>query len=364
MLRSLIVGLGRSGLGLHRPVLRRLAASPDGADVVSREPAVGYDPRPAARRGPLGEDLTMVPDLAAARALLDPAATVVHVCTPPAVRLGVLSDIAALGFRNVVVEKPLAADQESLAGIDRLRGEVGLHLAVVSPWLASSLTGRLRGLVREWGPPRSIHVVGRKPRFRRGLADSGPLTVFDVEIPHALNVALRLAGAAALVDAAWTDLVVGDRVVPRLGAGRLVLDHDAGTRTEIHSDLGAPVRERRIVLDFAAGHAVGHYAVSDADEYAQWEVVSGDGVRRREVFADDSLGAFLLAAYRAFAAGTAATDEVAGDLALHAHTAALLCDAKERCRAAQASRTDPASTDSASTDPASRYAGGRSGGNP
>src|SRR4029079_6631807 len=103
------------------------------------------------------------------------------------------------------------------------------------------------------GALRSISSVQSKPRLTRSLASEGHPTAFDVEVPHVLGVALRLAGDADVVAAACTDMHVEGRTVPRMGSAHLVLRHAGGVRTEVLSDLTSPVRERRIALELTGG---------------------------------------------------------------------------------------------------------------
>jgi predicted dehydrogenase len=307
MPHTVVVGLGRSGAGLHVPVLDRLRrAHPD---LFAAHPIVGFDPRPDVAVG----DVLAVDSLGRAAGLLPPGESVVHVCTPPGVRAVVLEQLAGLGFRRFVVEKPLATDLSTLAAVERLCA--GLDVVVVTQWLAAGLTRRLAALMRsgEYGPPLSLAVRQDKPRFARS---AGHADAFEVEIPHALAVALRLAGPAELTGAGWTDRARG-----RLAGAWLSLRHHAGTRTTVHSDLTAPVRRRELALRLRDTTVVGHYPVSADDHHAQLRVGNGD----REVFEDESLGAFLLAAYRYFAG---LDPSPPGDLGLHARVVRLLADAR------------------------------------
>ncbi|MFF1607121.1 Gfo/Idh/MocA family oxidoreductase [Amycolatopsis sp. NPDC058278] len=296
MLRTLLVGLGRAGAQLHLPVLAGArAAAPQ---LFDDEPVVGCDPwrTPPGRPG-----LIVRESLASAAAEVDPARTVAHVCTPPESRSDVLAELAGLGFRRLVVEKPLAIDTDELSRVIELRRRHGLRIAVVEPWLTSSLTARLTALGRDGrlGEPRSITLVQNKPRFRRSLTTTSHRTAFDVELPHGVGLALRLAGNARVTHASGTDLVVGKTRVPRMGGARVGLRHTNGTRTEIESDLTSPVRERRVVLRFENGTAVGHYAVSSDDPYSQL-TVTVDGRREHQVLRDDSLTEWMIYAYRLF----------------------------------------------------------------
>ncbi|MFF8414803.1 Gfo/Idh/MocA family protein [Streptomyces omiyaensis] len=325
MRQPLIVGLGRSGAGLH---LRALRAALERSPEAWRGPVVAVDPRPG-ERAPVPDGVTVTPSLARARTLLPPERAVVHVCTPPVTRLAVLTELCAAGYRDLIVEKPLATDAGQLAAVAALRERYGTRMAVMAHWPASALAGRLRGLIASGAAGRllRVDVTQHKPRFTRSLrTDDGHPTAFDVELPHALGLVLSLAGPAETTGALLTDLRLGQAVRPGLGSALLELRHANGVRTRISSDLTAPVRERRAVLVFERGTAVAHFAPSDADDHVQLEV---DG--RREVFRDDALTSFLLGAYARFTGVPAEDPSWAADFALHADAVRLLLDAKRRC---------------------------------
>jgi predicted dehydrogenase len=313
MLHTMVVGLGRAGAGLHLPVLAKARARQP--RYFARMPVVGFDQDAGVRaRFASTEDrsasagettLHTVASLAQARRLLDPERTVVHVCTPPLARAEVVAELLDLGFHRLLLEKPLAAGPRDLARLLELLRRPGVQVTVVAPWLASALTDRLTALVRErpeLGALRQISVVQNKPRFQRSLSTSGHPTAFDVEVPHALGVLLRLAGDAEVVSAACTDLDVDGRRLPRLGGATARLAHHGGVRSVVRSDLTAPVRERRITLRFDRGTAVGHYPIGDCDDYAQLRLLAPDSAAERTVFRDDALTAFVLRAYADFAA--------------------------------------------------------------
>ena len=105
MERTLIIGLGRAGLGLHWAVLRRLRAAGEHPDLFDPAPVLTLDPlAPAAP--PRGEELRSVSSVAQARGLLDPERTVVHLCTPPVARLGLLRELAGAGFAGSSSRSP------------------------------------------------------------------------------------------------------------------------------------------------------------------------------------------------------------------------------------------------------------------
>lgn len=367
MMRTLVIGLGRSGSGLHLPVLARARAAAPWRHLFADAPPLTFDPfaRQASPPGtiPLGS-------LAEARTLADPARTVVHLCTPPTVRVGVLGEIARMGFRMILVEKPLAVDTRDLVEITRLCRRWGLAVLVVAPWRSSELTRRIEEILGrgEMGALAAISVVQRKARFTRSQAGDGHHSVFDVETPHAVGLALALAGPARLHDAAWTEMRMGDTVLAGMGTGWLSLDHASGVRTEVMSDLTSPIRERRITLEMERGRLVGHYPTSEHDHTAQLQV-TGPGREDRLVFHDDALTAFMVHAYQRFAAPSAGTPVPL----LDAEVVQVLDEAKRRCqgraplplqaRSSHVARRPPAAdlamsaAAAAHPPPASRHAG-------
>ncbi|HWE91754.1 MAG TPA: oxidoreductase [Pseudonocardiaceae bacterium] len=297
--RSLVVGLGRAGTGLHLPTLARLRRTPQGRLLFDEHPPIGYDPGSAPYRTRVGALLLRDLDDAALRC--DPDRTVVHLCTPPTQRMEPLDRLARMGFRNFLMEKPLAGDARSVAAIAAKRDRWRLRLVVVAHWQVSALTRRLATLVElgTLGAARSLSVIQRKPRFTRTAASTGHPTAFDVELPHSVGVALQLAGPATVVDAGLTDMVIGQRVIPDMGTASLSLRHASGLRTTIRSDLTSPVRERRMALRFEHGTAVAHYACGGDDDHARLRI-SAPGQHTTEVFPDDALGEFIRQAYQRF----------------------------------------------------------------
>ncbi|MBB6420845.1 Gfo/Idh/MocA family oxidoreductase [Streptomyces sp. AK010] len=347
MLQPLVVGLGRSGSGLHLNTLgslaRRTAAT---GDPLVALPAVGCDPRAdSLRLHGTPHEVTAVTTLEQALRYVDPATAVVHVCTPPRLRYHLLAELAGHGFRRMIVEKPLAASMDELDALIRLRHETGLDLVTVAHWITSRLAGRLRRLVSggRLGSLRRITVDQHKPRFLRSLATHGHPSALDVEIPHSLALALDLAGPAELRSAHCWDLRYEDRGLPRLGGAHVELEHRSGVVTLLRSDLGAPVRQRSVVCEFEGGTATAHFPLSEDDDHAQLVIAPFDrgtaapsaGVRDADgapgtghhVFRDDALTDFLDGAYRGFVSGT----EDAGNFQLACATARLLCAAREHC---------------------------------
>jgi len=325
MLTSLIVGLGRAGAGLHLPALHRLPPSlrDPGSDIL------GLDPGIAPGAGITG--LTMVASARDAAVRCDPATSVVHLCTPPTARAAVVAELAEHGFRRFLIEKPLAAGACDLEALLRMVRDHLLYVVPVSQWLTSALTGRIEKVITDGtlGPLTALAFRQRKPRFGRGLRDRTHATAFDVEVPHALGVALTLAGSGRVIAAGWGELRTEDATVQRLGSAWLTVAHDGGVRSRIESDLAAPVRERRIHARFAGGSVTGYYPCSEADHHAQ--LVIDDGRRRTwTTFVDDAITACLADAYRRFAAAGPDPAPVTDTLAVNADVVRLLSDAKRQ----------------------------------
>jgi predicted dehydrogenase len=338
--RTLVVGLGRAGAGLHLPVLARLRRT-SARTLFTDQPIVACDPHPPG--GPPSDGTTVVPCLADATRLLDPEWTVVHVCTPPAGRPAVLTELVAAGFRRFVVEKPFAADPADQARMVALRERHRLDVVVVAPWLAAGLTRRLLDVVRcgHHGALASVTVAQHKPRFSRSLATHGHPTAFDVELPHSLAVVLALAGPAELVDAGWSPLVCAGRTLPRMGGAHLALRHAGGTRSTLRSDLTSPVRERRITLRLAGAVVTGHYPLAGDDHHAQLVVTTG-GRTERDVFCDDALAEFFVAAYRHFHGRPTADVTDLADFTRQTEVVRLLGAAKTWCEANETATAVPA----------------------
>ncbi|MEU3229360.1 oxidoreductase [Nocardiopsis alba] len=322
MLHTLIVGLGRSGQGLHAPSLAKArAAAPD---LFAPGPILGYDPLHERADG-----IHVVDSPEEAARLYPPERTVVHLCTPPRLRVEMLGHLADLGYRRIIVEKPLALDLVELAGIARLRRSRGLDLNVATPWSASSLTRRLVAVRRSgvFGGLRAITVVQNKPRFTRSLESTSHPTAFDVEVPHALAAAVSLAGDADVVSADLSDMTVEGLRMPGLGGARVELAHRSGTLTRIESDLTCPTRERRIVLEFDTAVLTGHYPCSEADHTAQLSVTVAGREPARSVFPDDALTALLRSCYGRYSRPWGG----GGDLPAQIEAVRLLAEAKRLC---------------------------------
>jgi predicted dehydrogenase len=295
-LGTLIVGFGRAGRELHlRGVL---AAREAGAPGFARDaPVVVVDALVPPRTDI--EGVVRANDLPPAD-----GRTVAHLCTPPDDRPGALSALAEAGYRQVICEKPLARAEVELERILVTAEAFGLDLLVSGPWLSSALTRRLTDVLGrpELGVPRHQLILQRKPRFSRTLAQRHDQTAFDVELPHAVALALLLAGdPVAVIAAGSEDMCVDGVRLPGMGGAWLELLHRDGRRTSIRSDLCAPVRQRSVVVRCEAAVVRGDFPVSGDDHYAQLVIRDHDGeLLERERMLDPGLDRFLLEAYAHF----------------------------------------------------------------
>jgi predicted dehydrogenase len=339
VLRSLIVGFGNSGRGLHLRSLLRARRLCKGEPVFANSEIVAVDPRlyakPRAR-----EDRTVLLTRSLDRVDgIDPAATVAHVCTPPVARAETLRRLADRGYSKIICEKPVAGSLHDLRDVLDVVTGSGMDTAVVSPWLSSGLTLALGDLVRSGalGALQSIAIVQRKPRFTRTRDAVDHPSAYEIEIPHSVGVALHLAGAeASVAEAECADLTLEGVTYEHLGGAYMELRHEGGVATTIECDLTAPVRERSIELRFEHGTALGHYPIGD-DTYAQLRVSSEP---ERRILRDDQLTAMMIAWYSHFA-GLA--PRPVSDLRFNLKVMDVIADAKRIAGIADAERIIEAS---------------------
>jgi predicted dehydrogenase len=162
----------------------------------------------------------------------------------------------------------------------------------VGVWPVSRVTERVLELMAfgRIGRLVSLHMEQSKPRFRRSMVDSGHRNAFEIELPHQVLLALHLAGPVGEVAAVRT----WDSPLPNsIGGAEIVLRHDNGIVSTLHSDPTAPVRIRRLRLTGTAGEIVADYPVSSDDDFGQVRVVGED----REVLQDAPLTRFIELAY-------------------------------------------------------------------
>ncbi len=329
MLKPLIVGFGRAGRDLHLPCLQKTRTgharliSPE-IGVVAYEEEY-YDSSDAA-------GLRLFENMADARQAFGEDC-IVHVCTPPASHFSVVQEAAELGFKRLIVEKPLASTLDEVERIQALRRRHKLEIFVVATWLSSSLTARLKTMLeaRSANAWTRMSISQLKPRFSRTLNNRSHTTALDVEIPHQVALLLYLAGKnVEVIAASCSDMRVNGTTVPLMGAATILLHSPSGQLCALHSDLTAPVRQRSIEIVFEdGGKVVGYFPSEGTDSFSQLHSFNqANELVKREVFFDDPLSAFLEDAYHYFECGLA--EAPASDLDFHEAVMSVLCEAKKQ----------------------------------
>ena len=163
--RSVIVGYGRAGSGLHHRSLRTLFGH--------EHPVLAVDPLPVTEPVPGGH---WMPSLADAIAHLEASGTsaaeaVFHVATCPSLRPDYVEELVERGARRIILEKPIATTTVDARRIARFADVV--TLLPVSVWLASRVTrlteeiilsgeiGEVRGL--HWSSASRVSVARSSP---------------------------------------------------------------------------------------------------------------------------------------------------------------------------------------------------------
>jgi predicted dehydrogenase len=245
----------------------------------------------------------------------------------------VVREAAELGYRRLIVEKPLACTMDEVGQIQALRAEYKLQVFVVATWLSSSLTARLRAMLEEplTGAWTKMSIQQLKPRFSQTLNNRSHTSALEVEIPHQVALSLYLAGTSVEVMAAsCSDMRVNGTTVPLMGSASIVLQHVNGQSSLLHSDLTAPVRERSVEILFEDGRrVVGYYPSEAKDSFSQLHVFNGENALvSRDIFFDDPLSAFLAETYRYFENG--AGKPPSSDLDFHEAVMSVLWEAKRQ----------------------------------
>lgn len=330
MRQTLIVGFGRSGRDLHLRCLGRVP--PVNGNGASRIGIVDVGKRPLSSAHGQA-DLEVFGSLTDARRHFD-GNTIVHVCTPPATHFDVIREAARQGYSRMIVEKPLVDRLTDLDALHALVKERRLTVFVVANWLSSALTWRLRELLQN-RPERAwsrVTVSQVKPRFSRSLSTLSKETIFDVEIPHQIALALFLGGGDLEVRRAeCTDMVVNSTRIPYMGTATIMLEDKHGRVIVVYSDLTAPIRQRSVEILFDDGtRTVGYYPSTEADSFSQLLTFQKDhdAAVAHEIVLDDPLAAFLREVYAYFEQNAR---RPASDVDFNSAVVATICRAKAVC---------------------------------
>lgn len=328
--RSLIVGFGHAGRDLHLRCLRKAWVRYRDEDIFDE--TVGVVERRAAERGfQWREEFAVFPALSEVRGF-DPDVTVVHICTAPPDHLPAFREVAARGYRKILVEKPVTTSEWELLEILDLAQRRALDIQVAANWLSSSLTARLSDLVTSgrFGRLLALRVEQHKPRFTRTLMHRHHRTAFEVEMPHQVALALYLGGTdSKLLNAATSPMRVDGMTIPHMGTAEIRLLHGNRIPSLLQSDLTATIRMRTVNLRFPDCHVVGYYPVSADDDYSRLTITDpASRPLESELMVDDPMTTWLRDCYRHFAGRG---PRPSSDLRFAAEVVSIICQAKALC---------------------------------
>ncbi|MGC1852135.1 MAG: Gfo/Idh/MocA family oxidoreductase [Solirubrobacterales bacterium] len=324
-LHAIVVGHGYAARAFHLPALRRLQSDRLVADrigIVEPIAAVGLGP-------PAGAMLAR--DLQELVGAFPVEHTVVHVCSPPNTHANVIRRCAGMGFRRIIVEKPLVTTQADLDDIRQLATAEDMDLLVVANWLASRLTDTVVDCLLAGSHSRVEQITLRssKSRVGKSLSTSAHTTAFAIEMPHLMALALHLSGMGMSVGYARSgDLEVDGRRVKMMGAAEMLLHSAHGYDVHLLTNLCSPRRERSVFVRWRDGtRLIGHYPCDSADLYSQMSIIDADGrVLDHRMFEDDTVQTFMAQAYAYFAGGGRMP---CSDLTIHAKAIELLLEARD-----------------------------------
>lgn len=316
----MIVGLGHSGR-MHAACLAKLLSDGD------RPVIHAVDPAGAAVAG-----VAMIDSPAE----IDPArraACVVHLCTPPEIRTAPFKTALELGYRQFIIEKPLAGDAAALVEIGALRDLYDASVVVVSNWTASEMTREIARVIAAGAVPREITIRQNKLRITRSRTNRSHVSALDVEMPHMLALAAMLAGPdIALQSAALWWLEAGETRIADMGGARVELSFNGSGVVRLETDHLSSVSERSIRIDFNDGSwLTGYFPLNGVELHSQlFRYDAGGALTGRRFFEDDTLTQFLSDAYAFFDGGP----EPVSSFDFNRRLCVMLDQVREHCRAA------------------------------
>lgn len=324
-LHAIVVGHGYAARAFHLPALRRLQSDLLVAD------RIGIVEPLAAANAEWPASVMPARDLKELAGAFPARHSVVHVCSPPNTHANVIRRCARMGFRRIIVEKPLVTTRADLDDIGQLVRATGIDLLVVANWLASRLTDTVLDclLAGSHSHVEQITLRSSKSRVGKSLSTSSHTTAFAVEMPHLMALALYLSGTGMSVGYARSgDLEVDGRRVKMMGAAELLLHSEHGYDVHLVTNLCSPRRERSVFVRWRDGtRLIGHYPCDSADLYSQISIVDGDGrVLDHRMFEDDTVHRFMAQAYAYFAGDDS---RPRSDLTIHAKAIELLLEARD-----------------------------------
>lgn len=302
MYRSLIVGFGYAGRMLHLPCIRKVQKHCNKSEFIFDSKVGAVDPLLSVRAGQDTDNLEYFTKLTDIQ-LFDPNQTIVHICTAPEKHFDTIKQVADLGYKKIIVEKPLTISLENLEKIIEIEKARKLDILVVANWVYSSLTARINEIIstKIYGRVLHLSIEQNKPRFSRTIANSTHTTVFDVEIPHEVALSQYLLGPIKeITGSMYGDMVFNGTIVRKMGKVQIALLHQNGHTSALYSDLTSPIRKRVVNVYFEDHLIVGNYPIGSDDNHSQVSVFHDSKLFNSEIIPDDPLTSCLTEFYKYF----------------------------------------------------------------
>jgi predicted dehydrogenase len=301
-LTPLIAGFGHAGRDLHLPCLVKASECDIGRQFFATSPWAIADPSADLEFGNSNPTIRAFRSLKAA-ANWCPERTVVHICTPPESHFDTIVDALNLGFRKLIVEKPLVTEGRQLESLHALHQALPFDLIVVSPWLFSAVTRQLKRLVKQHGVPMLFRMHQAKSRTDLTSITRTHQSAFHIELPHQLALAVHLFGDGEVIAARSWDMLAGGRTYPLMGGAEIHLLHKSSTLSILSSNLVSSVRLRSATLDFGTALVTAEYPRSGSESHSQCTVDVTGHAPVVTSWLDDPLTEFMVTAYRLFETG-------------------------------------------------------------
>ena len=186
MKQTLIIGAGHAGQNLHLKTLKKLEINT----------LVGFVDNniiksiPGINRKNIFKNLSSVDGFPA-------DSTVVHICTPPQSHKKIIEELLQMGYMNIIIEKPMSNNYKDAIDINTLIIDSNSQgtIFVVANWLYSKVIWHLRDKLSDTKHAVStVKMQQSKPRFEKTTSNTYKESIFDIEMPHLVVLAMYLFG--------------------------------------------------------------------------------------------------------------------------------------------------------------------------
>ncbi|ENQ3104963.1 Gfo/Idh/MocA family oxidoreductase [Bacillus cereus] len=303
MLQSIIVGFGRSGQYLHLPCIKKAAFSAENKQLFKQNILIV---------DPFIEKNNCIEPLPLYRSIYELVKcnpnvikdSVLHICTPPNQHVPTIMEGVNLGFKNIIVEKPLTTNIKELNKLIEYSEDKDINIVIIANWLSSSLTYKIKDHIDNglYGNVREILLEQDKPRFSRSINNTSHTNAFEVETPHQLALACYLLGVnTKIVHSKIYDMNIDQKKLVGMGGAEITLQHPSGSLCFIKSNLTSLVRKRMIKVSFDEYTIVGYYPSGSDDSYSKFMLFNKNHqLITSELIYDDSLSSCFLEYYTYF----------------------------------------------------------------